>query len=329
MLGLVVRSPVRFSLWAIFGLAVLAVAAWLAFQIGLFLPVVPPMLVWFTTAGLVTSYMSFRELTDRRALMTLFGRHVSKDVAKKIWANREELFEEGRLIAQEMEATILFTDLKGFSLVSEKMTPGVLMTWLNDYFQSMSGLVEQHGGSINKFNGDQIMALFGPPLVRTKAEEIERDAANAVDCALAMREKLREMNATWTRENRPNTQMRIGICTGRVVAGSLGSKERLEYTVIGETVNVASRLESFDKNLMDDDIAAHGCRILASDSTRLRLSEKYKTRSIGQVKLHGMLHEVVVHGVIRVDATSDGQPTTYPVTDRSKQTCEIPAPTSS
>jgi adenylate cyclase len=322
MLCLTVRTPKRFAAWAIFGTVSIGTIGYLVFLRGIFIPVVPPAFAWFTSAGVAIAYMSFREAEDRRALMTLFGRHVSKDVAKTIWNKRDEFIEKGRLIAQEMTATVLFTDLKGFSAVSETMTPGVLMNWLNDYFQSMSGLVEQHGGSISKFNGDSIMALFGPPLVRTTPEELAADVSHAIDCALQMRKKLAEMNANWQSQKppKPTTQMRIGICTGPLVAGSLGSKERLEYTVIGDTVNVASRLESFDKNLMDEDIAACGCRILISDSTMKRTVGQYQTRPIGSVHLHGKKEEVLVHGVI--GRSTPAQMAQQNLNQRSETPCE-------
>ncbi len=251
--------------------------------------------------------------------MSLFGKHVSAGIASEIWAKRDEFFEKGRLVAQEMEATVLFTDLKGFSMASETMSPGVLMNWLNDYFQSMSDVVEKHHGSINKFNGDQLLAIFGPPLLRTTPQEIAEDATNAVECALAMRHKLAELNADWSAQNRPNTSMRIGISSGRLVAGSLGSKERLEYTVIGSTVNIASRLESFDKTIMDDDIAADGCRILISDETYSHLAGRFRTRLLTEVRLPGMNAELTIHGVLD---RAGGDDTNQTSTDRRNQTCE-------
>ena len=122
------------------------------------------------------------------------------------------------------------------------------MDWLNECMEPMAKQVSVHGGVIEQFTGDAIVAIFGVPIAR-KEEEISQDAINAVNCALAMETTLRDLNRHWLAQNQPATAMRIGIYTGPMVAGSLGSSDRLEYVVIGDTVNVASRLESFDKEL--------------------------------------------------------------------------------
>jgi adenylate cyclase len=217
-------------------------------------------------------------------------------VARLIWSERDNVFSKGRLRPRRLRGTVLFTDLKGFSTIAEQLEAQDLMRWLNEYFEGLSDLVKQSGGIIMKFNGDQIVAVFGPPRTRT-LEESEVDARNAVRCAIRMRERLVELNAGWAKRAKPQAAMRIGIHTGWLVAGSLGSRQRMEWTVIGDTVNTAARLEHVQKELMPDDIAAHGCRILISHRTAKMLDLSFELRRLGKLKLRGKHRRVLVHGV--------------------------------
>src|SRR5204862_2785439 len=179
---------------------------------------------------------------------------------------REEFLAGQRPRSQKLTATVLFTDLKGFSTTSENLEPALLLDWLNEYMEAMATAIMSHQGVIEKYIGDGIMAVFGVPLARTVPEEIRQDARNAVRCALAMRTTLLQLNAGWKERGLPVSGMRIGIHTGPLVAGSLGSSDRQEFTVIGDTVNIASRLESFDKDWMDPESPADDCRILISET---------------------------------------------------------------
>jgi adenylate cyclase len=291
-------------------LIVLVIGAWLAigtigivaFNSGLFISVVPPMIACTTSAVLVTAYQYYREREDRRTLQHLVHVHLSEKVVRTIWAQRDALLENGRLVARQMPGTVLFTDLRSFSSIAEGMKPDELMAWLNEYFESICGVVENPGdgipgGIINKFNGDQIVALFGPPIERDR-DGMRADANAAVECALRMRAKFEVLNVDWRARGLPTTQMRVGIHTGPLVAGSLGSRQRLEYTVIGDTVNIASRLESFDKDLMSDDLAAGGCRILISETTRSLLADGMQVRPLGEHPLTGKKQTIGVYAVL-------------------------------
>ena len=109
-------------------------------------------------------------------MQTLFSKHVSSDVVEALWAERDQFLDGGRMKPQRVIATVLFTDLKGFSTTSEKMDPATLMDWMNEYMNGVARHVDSHDGMINKFIGDAIMALFGVPIAHTREEEIDRDA---------------------------------------------------------------------------------------------------------------------------------------------------------
>jgi adenylate cyclase len=152
--------------------------------------------------------------------------------------------------------------------------------------------------------------LFGVPLAG--AQGTNGDARNAVCCALTMRRQLAEINKTLSLPGRPGIEMRIGICTGPLVAGSVGGRTRAEYAVVGDTVNIASRLESFEKELRDPDIAALGCRILIDQATCDSLDSRFQTRYVKTAELTG-IHPVRIHGVIGGPDTARVGPGSAPV----------------
>jgi adenylate cyclase len=235
---------------------------------------------------------------QRTILMQLFSKHVSPEVAEAAWNHREEFLDAGRPRPQKLTATVMFTDLAGFSLVSEKMDPQTLMDWVNGYMETIATLVMDHGGLVDDYFGDGIKADFGVPLARHTDDQIRRDAVNAVKCALAIEQALMRLNALHREKALPALRMRIGICTGSVVAGSLGSAHRLKYTTVGDTVNIASRLESFDKALVLPNSATSPCRILISEATVQWLRDEFETLRIGEIRLKGKDQTVAAYAVL-------------------------------
>jgi adenylate cyclase len=239
-LGLWVRSPSRLLLSGVTGLVILSLSVYFAFLSGWWIPSVPPAMAWLGAAALVTAYMLSLEKKERALLMQLFSRHVAPEVAETIWKQRDQFMDGGRPRSQKFTATVLFTDLRGFTSVSEKMDPQALLDWLNVYMEAMAQMVMNHGGVVDNYIGDSIKADFGVPLPRTAEAAISQDAVAAVSCALAMERELKRLNTVWQQEKLPTVEMRIGIFTGPVVGGSLGSAQRLKYTTVGDTVNIAS-----------------------------------------------------------------------------------------
>ena len=155
--------------------------------------------------------------------------------------------------------------------------------------------IEQHGGVIDKYMGDGIMAVFGFPDALTSAADIRKDACNAVSCALDMGKELRRLNDAWQTRGRLPVQVRIGISTESTVAGSIGSSDRLEFTLIGDTVNTAERLESFDKGYA----SAERFRILVAHSTFELLDGKFATEVVQSIKLKGKEEPTTIYRVLR------------------------------
>ncbi len=245
-----------------------------------------------------TAIEQAREKGQRSTLMQLFSKHVSPEVAEALWEQREQVLEGGRPRPRKITATVLFTDLRGFSSVAEKLDPQELLDWLNTYMDGITRVVMSHGGVVDDYFGDGVKANFGVPLPRSSEEEIRDDAVRAVDCALALGEEVVRLNAAMAERGIPTIQLRVGIYTGPVVAGSLGSADRMKYTTLGDTVNTAARLESYEKDLAIPRLGHSPARILIGDATLRLVGDRYDTESVGEFELRGKDERVAVHCVL-------------------------------
>jgi adenylate cyclase len=290
-LGYTLRSPSTLAAGLGGGVLVLGLGAGAAFAASLWLPVISAGAGWVASATLVTALISRQEKAQRELLMQIFARNVSPEIAEAMWRQRDAFMEGGRPRPQRLVATVLFTDLRGFTTISETHDPQELMEWLDTYMETMTNVVLDHGGVLDKFIGDAIMAVFGVPIARTTPADMAADAVRAVDCALAMAGALARLNARWRKDGQPLAQMRVGIFTGPVVAGTLGSARRMNYTVVGDTVNTAARLESFDK-AVGADLA---CRILIGEPTLAFLHGRYAVRPVGEQALKGKMQKLPVY----------------------------------
>jgi len=290
------------------GVAALWLLGAVAYDAGWWVPVVAPGLAWVCSAGVVTAWSSRSERAQRALLMQLFSRHVSSDVADEIWRQRDEfLTPDGRPRSRRMTATVLFVDMKGYTEHAEKMDPERLMSWVNEFMEAMARNVDEFGGVVDDYFGDGLKANFGVPFARESEAEIAGDARRAVDCALAMEVALERLNAKYRERELPTVAMRIGIHTGPVVAGSLGSAQRLKYTAVGDVVVTAQRLESLGR--VEHDFERRPCRILIGERTRSHLDGTYRCESLGLVSLKGKGEEVAAYRVVgRVGGSPEPAP---------------------
>ena len=192
-------------------------------------------------------------------MQRLLGQATSPAVAQQLWEQRDQLLRDGRFEGRQLPVTVLFSDTAHFTTVSEGLEPAALMAWLNRGMAICVPAVTRRGGMVNKFTGDGMLAVFGVPLGGDPGGEAEA----AIAAALEIRAGLTVLNRELSAEGLPPMRLRIGIHSGEVLAGSMGSSERLEYAVIGDTVNCASRLESLEKTRHSGVV-----RILVSSATR-------------------------------------------------------------
>jgi adenylate cyclase len=290
------RRPLFLLIATPLSLLVLAIACLGTFFFAGWIPLIPPALGFILSTGSMVAYTAQQAQQQQKMVMRLLGQSTSPEIAETLWQRRDELLDNGKLPGKKLTATLMFTDLRGFSSLSEQYSPEQLLSWLNEYLDEMAHLVQQYQGVINKFMGDGIMAVFGVPIAHEHPDDIKRDACNAVDCAIAMSHTLETLNKTWQSQGLPQVEMRVGIFTGPVVVGSVGSKIRLEYGVIGDSVNIASRLESLDK-----DRQPSPCRILIAQQTQGYLGEGYLLETWGATSLKGKVLQVNVFRVLGKD----------------------------
>ncbi len=263
-------------------LAASALLAWYttrALGHGVWLPLVVPVLAVVLTfvADLAWSY--FVEGREKRRVKRLFSRYVSKDVYQQLLASPGEV----GLGGERREMTVLFSDMRGFTTLSESGEAEDLVRQLNQYFTRMVAVVFAHRGTVDKFVGDMVMALFGAPL------DDPDHADHAVQTALKMVDELQDLNRRWAVEGRAALDIGIGINTGEMIAGNIGSDTIMSYTVIGDNVNLGARLESLNKD--------YGTRILISEATRRQLKGHYDVRALGEVTVKGKTRPVAIFEV--------------------------------
>lgn len=219
-------------------------------------------------------------LAERDKVRDVLGKVTSPAIAAEL--TRRKLLLGG----EEKKVTILFSDLRNFTPLSESLQPGELLELLNAYLTSMSQIVDQHGGVVDKYIGDAVMALFGVPL------EMPDQAEQALLAALKMRIALGDLNHRLFQPRGYTIGFGIGIHTGTVVAGNVGSPQRYNYSVIGDDVNVASRLQTLTRNV------DYGADIIVSDATLRESTTQFQTRMLGEASVKGKQQPVLIHALL-------------------------------
>lgn len=220
----------------------------------------------------------YEKMVEEEKKRANLGRFLSPAIVDVIMNQAEELVLGGR----DLLVTTMFCDIRGFTAISENITAKTLIDLLNDHFTAMTNIVFEHGGTLDKYNGDEVMALFGAPF------NTEDDALRAVKAALAMKKKNVEMNELRKLNNQPTFDIGIGIATGEVIAGYIGSPERMDFTVIGDRVNTASRLCSI----------ANAGQIVIADTTYLLVKEFVELNAIGPQALKNKAKPVEAYEVL-------------------------------
>src|SRR6059036_3022469 len=238
-------------------------------------------LIAFGSLAAVAIENSQRSEQMRREALVLsnFQRYFSPNIAQVIAQQQDA----GRLPSEKRPVVLFFSDIRGFTQMSETMSPDAIATLLTEYFTEMVEVVFEHGGTLDKFIGDAIMALWGAPMAH------EDDADRAMRCALGQLAALEKLNAKWKEEGRPELRIGIGINFGELFAGNVGSDRRLEYTVIGDAVNTAKRLCD----------TAGANEILISEPFYQQLKQPPKVDPLGPIQVKGKSKKIPVYRVKR------------------------------
>ncbi|MHB2015544.1 MAG: adenylate/guanylate cyclase domain-containing protein [Candidatus Xenobia bacterium] len=234
--------------------------------------------VLMTVAAIAIGYnvASLLDLHRESVWKERFSRFLAPELVDELARNPEVLQQK----TEHRTATVLFTDIRGFTTLSERLTPDEVVAFLNLFLDEMTQAIMSHQGMVDKYIGDCVLGVFGVPLAH------DGHADQALQSALAMKERLVKLNQTLAERNLPQLGIGIGIHTGDLLVGAIGSRHRLEYTVIGDTVNVASRIETLTRQYPAD--------ILFSQATRDALQSSFPAREVASVQVKGRTEPVTL-----------------------------------
>ena len=253
---------------------------------GFALILAPPIAVEVISSVFGYSYKFILERRNKEKIKNAMGKYLSQDVMQNVVLNIDDV----KLGGKRAIVTVLFSDIRGFTSMSEKMTAEEVSNILNEYFSEMEPIITKYNGVINKFIGDAVMAIFGEPI-----QDLNHPI-NAVKCAYAMLKKVSELQDKWIFEGKPKIEIGIGINTGEAFVGNIGSEKRLEYTVIGDTVNLASRIEGYNK--------IYHTNLLVSASTYSYIADIADVIKINDVQIRGKSRKMDIYEILRLNDIS-------------------------
>jgi adenylate cyclase len=235
---------------------------------------------------------AYNSLKDKNAKLEKISNRLAKYLSPQIYKNIFESESEHANEYKRKKLTVFFSDIKGFTDLSDSLDPDLLAELVNDYLSAMTDIALKHGGTIDKFIGDAILVFFGDP----ESDGLKKDASKCLSMAIAMQNKVAELDKSWREDHgiADGLKVRIGISTGYCTVGNFGSVQRVDYTVLGSTVNLASRLESI----------CQPQKILVAPETKVLLEKDFKFRAQESVSLKGFNQPVVPYEYINLKETT-------------------------
>jgi adenylate cyclase len=246
------------------------------------LTVVGPMMSVLAGYFASTAYHFAVERKQRMLIKTMFSTYVNPSVVEELISNPAKL----KLGGERRELTVLFSDIEGFTTISEGMPPEQLVGLLNEYLSAMTEIIFRNNGTLDKYEGDAVMAFWGAPIPQND------HALRACISALQMQEALAKIRESWARQQKPMLHMRIGINTGEMVVGNMGGRRKFDYTVIGDSVNLASRLEGANKQ--------YRTLVLASERTYELVKHRIIGRELDLISVKGRLEPIRIYELFHV-----------------------------
>lgn len=273
-------KPVGAVLAYLGAIAVYATGATAAFNHALVLPLSEPFIAGVGALAAMVGYRFMIADKDRRLLRKSFALYLAPDVIDRMLASNKLPVLGG----ETRNVTVLFTDLEGFSLIAERMSPDALMALMNEYLSAMTDIIESHGGYVDKYIGDSIVAVFGAP-----ADDPDH-AGNAARAALGCCARLEELNRSATVFQGRKIVQRIGINTGDALVGNFGSRRRFNYSVMSDAVNLASRLEGANK--------FYGTTVIASETTVAMTGGTFAWRELDTIRVKGRTNQLTIYELL-------------------------------
>ncbi|MFC1647662.1 CHASE2 domain-containing protein [Patescibacteria group bacterium] len=273
------------NVWLATGLIVALAAAYygfahLSYSKGMILNMVYPFITIAVSYVATLAYKYFAELREKRYIKGAFGRYLSPGVMSEVLKNPKLL----HLGGTKRNVTVFFSDIANFTTISESLEPEDLLVLVNDYLGAMTQIVMDLGGTLDKYVGDAIVAYFGAPIDQPNHAKL------ACEAALRMRMKLMDLHKKWKAEGKPLVDFRIGLNTGYVIVGNVGSEKRFDYTIMGDEVNLGSRLEGANKK--------YNTHVMISEATKAAAGEEFLTRELDLLRVKGKKKPVKVYELV-------------------------------
>lgn len=245
--------------------------------------VVRPLYVIILSYVVTGAYRYVGLESDKRRVKKLFSRFVSGEIVSQLIKNPDKL----TLGGERKELTVLFSDIRDFTSMSEKMPPEDVVSMLNEYFSVMTEIILRNRGTVDKFVGDGIMAVYGAPI------HSNNHILQAIKTAIKMRDSMIELNKKWASSKSKGFKIGITINSGEMVVGFIGSQKRLEYTVIGDSVNISERLQSLCKK--------HNATIVISENTYKKIKDDVVAKDLGKIKLKGKEKKIRAYELVDIN----------------------------
>ena len=256
-------------------------------QKGFILNLVYPLEVLLIVYVIITAYKYLVESRQKRFIKDAFSTYLAPSVVKQLIDSPEKLVLGG----EKRVITAFFSDIQSFTSIAEKLSPEKLVEILNEFLTEMTDIILKYEGTVDKFEGDAIIAFFGAP------NDLENHVATACAVSIEMQKKLAKLREKWKAEGKPELMMRIGLCSGPAVVGNMGSKNRMDYTMMGDTVNIAARLEGVNK--------VYGTYTLISETTYRAAGEGFIFREIDKINVVGKKEPITVYQLLGYACDSD------------------------
>jgi adenylate cyclase len=285
-LWLALAKP-RSMLFGLFLLVPFAFGVWYAFLHGWWLNFIIPSGTLVANVGLVAMYRALVEEKEKRRVRGAFQQYLSPEVIRRLLENPD------LVKPRKTEISVMFSDVRGFTTISEKLDAQELAALLNEYLTDMTQIVFRHSGTLDKYIGDAVMAFWGAPF------ENRKHATDGCHAALEMIARLKEMQKKWKIEGKPLLDIGVGLCTGVASVGNMGSELRYGYTALGDIVNLSSRIEGLNKE--------YGTHILLSDTTYAAVEDPLLVfRELDLIRVKGKLQPVTLYELVAARGTPEG-----------------------
>ncbi len=281
LIMLVTVNSIKY-IWLLLFLIVYFIAYKISLSNGICINLLSPLLTILVTPIFVKAYKRVFLNEKGNRLEQLLEKYISKDIKNKVLKNKKN----EQLGGKKAEISIMFADIRGFTKLSETHTAEAVSMLLNEYFTEIEPIIVKYNGVINKFIGDAVLVIFGEPI------QDKEHAKKAVLCAHELRQKVKQVQERWMKENKPKIDIGIAINTGEAFVGNIGTSNRFEYTVIGDAVNIASRIEDFNK--------IYKTHILISETTYSKISHLVDVIKIREVAIKGKSKKINIYEVLRI-----------------------------